>query len=64
MDAWLRPPATRDSDAVELAHSLFAPPPADWLVATPVSKYVSNVAHDDPACIEPVTPEGGQEPLF
>lgn len=46
-EAWLNP-----QSKPELLQSLLKPCPADWLVASPVSKQVNNARNDDPACIE------------
>lgn len=42
---------------------LVGPAPDDALVATPVSKHVNSVKHDDPACVAPVEPPA-QRSLF
>ncbi len=53
LDAWL-------GDPPAVAAGLLGPAPADALVATPVSKHVNSVKHDDPECIAPATHGGGQ----
>jgi len=47
--AWLDPTTT---DAEKLA-TMLAPPPADSIRAVAVSRHVSNVRNDDPACLAP-----------
>jgi putative SOS response-associated peptidase YedK len=56
IDDWLTgPPAA--------AATLIAPAPEDALVATPVSRRVNSVAHDDAACLAPAAPDA-QRSLF
>jgi putative SOS response-associated peptidase YedK len=51
--AWLDPEAPRAS-----LLRLLSPCPADWLVASPVSRRVNDVRNDDPALVEAL-PEAG-----
>ena len=51
-DGWLD---ARSSDATALKE-LLAPATDDLLVGTPVSPRVNSIKHDDPACLEPVSP--------
>jgi len=48
------------------AARLIGPAPEDALLATPVSKHVNSVRHDDPACLAPVEPAAApvQRSLF
>ncbi|MDB4980165.1 MAG: hypothetical protein JWM82_917 [Myxococcales bacterium] len=59
LDAWLAAPPA-------VAAGLLGPAPADALVATPVSKHVNSVKHDDPTCIALAKHAGGpaQTSLF
>jgi putative SOS response-associated peptidase YedK len=52
---WLEPSRaeTMTKDECEALRHLLTPAPADFLVATPVSKRVNSPRFDDPACIEP-----------
>jgi len=43
---------------------LLGPLPAEQMEAHPVSRRVNSPAHDDPACIEPISPASGQEPTL
>ncbi len=52
VDEWL---FARDSDPAELKE-LLVPAADDLLVGTPVSPRVNSIRHDDPACLEPVSP--------
>jgi putative SOS response-associated peptidase YedK len=56
IDDWLTAPP---ADAATLIH----PAPEDALIATPVSRRVNSVAHDDPACLAPPAPDP-QRSLF
>jgi putative SOS response-associated peptidase YedK len=51
-EAWLDPRIT----STQALAPLLRPLPAEALSATPVSARVNQVRHDDPACLEPVTP--------
>ena len=49
VDDWL----FEGEDDLARLEALLAPAPDDLLVATPVSRRVNSVRHDDPACVEP-----------
>ncbi len=53
-------------DPSALAARLLGPAPGDALVATPVSKHVNTVKHDDPECVAPSVHDAGpaQRSLF
>ncbi len=53
VDSWLLPKQA----AVEL-RELLAPPPNDWLIATPVSPRANSVKSDDPGVLEEVSTPG------
>ncbi len=53
VDAWLLP----KQETTEL-HKLLAPPPDDWLVATPVSPRANSVKNDGPGVLEEVATPG------
>jgi putative SOS response-associated peptidase YedK len=42
--------------------SLLSPVPDDWLVADEVDKRVGDPRNDDPACLEPPTPDTSAAP--
>lgn len=50
-----------EGDDVTVAAKLLRPAPRELLVRRAVSKRVSDVSHDDPACLEPLGPEGAGE---
>ncbi|MDX1747003.1 MAG: SOS response-associated peptidase, partial [Halobacteriales archaeon] len=52
-ELWLEPHA-RPEDL----EGIFEPYPADEMSFTPVNPRINNVAHDDPACLEPVEVQG------
>ena len=37
-----------------IAHALLAPCPAERITGYPISRRITNVKNDDPACLEPL----------
>lgn len=58
-EAWLDP----DNRDLEALQRLLVPAPADLTVARPVGPGVSNVRNDGPHLIEPVEPDGADDPV-